>query len=82
MPDTPTFPFKATSIVKFKSPHASDLSFQKGVSLTVTGFYDAEHEWYMGEYQGVTGGFPVDFVGELLSLRYCLYGLLEMRAYE
>lgn len=67
------FPAYVKSIVKYKSPHAQDLSFAKGETICVTGYADRGTEdeeededdrWYMGHAldQSRQGQFPASLV--------------------
>lgn len=72
--DDMTLPQYVQSIVKYKSPHPQDLSFQKGAYIRVLGLAertggddddeDEEDHWYMGELLDGTkrGQFPASLV--------------------
>lgn len=59
-----SYPYIATATIKYKSPHATDLSFAKGETVRVTGPSEDDEDWVIGEsLDGQrTGGFPKDFV--------------------
>ncbi|ORX37347.1 hypothetical protein BD324DRAFT_625771 [Kockovaella imperatae] len=59
-----SFPYLARSTLKYKSPHATDLSFAKGETIRVTGPSPDDEDWLVGESLdgSKTGGFPKDFV--------------------
>nr|ODN99813.1 hypothetical protein L204_02253 [Cryptococcus depauperatus CBS 7855] len=50
--------------LKYKSPHATDLSFAKGDIVRVTGPSPDDEDWLIGETldESRSGGFPKDFV--------------------
>nr|ODN93909.1 hypothetical protein L203_00077 [Cryptococcus depauperatus CBS 7841] len=50
--------------LKYKSPHATDLSFAKGDIVRVTGPSPDDEDWLIGETldESQSGGFPKDFV--------------------
>ncbi|WVQ73144.1 hypothetical protein IAR50_002708 [Cryptococcus sp. DSM 104548] len=50
--------------LKYKSPHATDLSFAKGDTIRVTGPSPDDEDWLVGETidGSRSGGFPKDFV--------------------
>ena len=72
--DDMTLPQYVQSIVKYKSPHPQDLSFQKGAYIRVLGLAertgddeddeDEEDHWYLGELLDGTkrGQFPASLV--------------------
>lgn len=58
----PAFPFDAIAVVRYKSPHATDLSFAKGARVRVTALSERDDEWFFGTLDGKSGDFPADFV--------------------
>ncbi|KAI9634950.1 uncharacterized protein MKK02DRAFT_37826 [Dioszegia hungarica] len=59
-----TFPYLARTTLKYKSPHATDLSFAKDETIRVTGPSDDDEDWLLGETMdgSKSGGFPKDFI--------------------
>ncbi|RXK36785.1 hypothetical protein M231_05946 [Tremella mesenterica] len=59
-----SFPYLARTTIRYKSPHETDLSFEKDVIIRVTGPNPDDEDWLVGEtMDGVkSGGFPKDFV--------------------
>ncbi|BEI80594.1 hypothetical protein CcaverHIS002_0111230 [Cutaneotrichosporon cavernicola] len=59
-----SYPYLARTILKYKSPHATDLSFAKNETIRVTGPSDDDEDWLVGESMDGErkGGFPRDFI--------------------
>ncbi|WRT67866.1 uncharacterized protein IL334_004840 [Kwoniella shivajii] len=59
-----SYPYLARTILKYKSPHATDLSFLKDETIRVTGPSDDDEDWLIGENidGSKKGGFPKDFI--------------------
>ncbi|WWC70854.1 uncharacterized protein I206_104806 [Kwoniella pini CBS 10737] len=59
-----SYPYLAKTILKYKSPHATDLSFAKDETIRVTGPSDDDEDWLVGENLdgSKSGGFPKDFI--------------------
>ncbi|KIR80880.1 myosin I binding protein [Cryptococcus gattii E566] len=59
-----SYPYLARTTLKYKSPHATDLSFAKGDTIRVTGPSPEDEDWLVGETLdgSQAGGFPKDFV--------------------
>ncbi|GHJ86164.1 hypothetical protein NliqN6_2566 [Naganishia liquefaciens] len=58
------YPYLARTTIRYKSPHATDLSFAKDETIRVTGPSTDDEDWLVGESVDGTrkGGFPKDFV--------------------
>ncbi|WWC96190.1 hypothetical protein V866_003057 [Kwoniella sp. B9012] len=59
-----SYPYLAKTTLKYKSPHATDLSFPKDETIRVTGPNPDDEDWLIGEYLdgSKSGGFPKDFI--------------------
>ncbi|WVR06418.1 hypothetical protein IAU60_003449 [Kwoniella sp. DSM 27419] len=59
-----SYPYLAKTLLKYKSPHATDLSFAKDETIRVTGPSDDDEDWLVGETLdgSKSGGFPKDFI--------------------
>ncbi|GFZ45131.1 hypothetical protein JCM24511_02857 [Saitozyma sp. JCM 24511] len=59
-----SYPYLARTTLKYKSPHATDLSFAKDETIRVTGPSPDDEDWLVGETLDGSkqGGFPKDFI--------------------
>ncbi|WVW84772.1 hypothetical protein I302_106807 [Kwoniella bestiolae CBS 10118] len=59
-----SYPYLAKTTLKYKSPHATDLSFAKDETIRVTGPNPDDEDWLIGENLdgSKSGGFPKDFI--------------------